>query len=82
MTEDEIKHAFKVAYWRKGLLSVVKGIASFGIQRPFVPGAPFQVVWDVTYGCNLRCKHCYASAGRPLENELDTVEAMTLIRAV
>ena len=33
----------------------------------------------MTYGCNLRCKHCYASAGRPLENELDTAEAIALI---
>jgi len=77
--EQDIKKALADPHWRKGLICVVKGIAAFGVQRPFVPGAPFQVVWDVTYGCNLRCKHCYASAGRPLEDELSTDEALGLI---
>ncbi len=77
--ERELKERFKDAYWRRGLSSVIRGIAYFGIQRPFVPGAPFQVVWDVTYACNLRCKHCYANAGKPLKDELDTNEAKQAI---
>ena len=64
VTEEEMKRTFGSPYWRKGLASVVRGIADFGVRRPFVPGAPFQVVWDVTYACNLKCQHCYASAGR------------------
>jgi len=79
VTQDELKEKFKDAYWRKGLASVIKGLAYFGVRRPFVPGAPFQVVWDVTYACNLRCKHCYATAGRPLPDELTTDEAMDAI---
>ncbi|MCZ0861305.1 radical SAM protein [Methanocorpusculum sp. MG] len=77
--EDEIKKTFRDAYWRKGLVSVMKGIAEFGVRRPFVPGAPFQVVWDVTHRCNLRCRHCYASAGKALDDELTTEEALHLI---
>ncbi|WP_456468104.1 radical SAM protein [Archaeoglobus sp.] len=76
---DELKEKFKDAYWRKGLVSVIKGLAYFGVRKPFVPGAPFQVVWDVTYACNLRCKHCYATAGKPLEDELTTEEALETI---
>lgn len=79
ISEQELKQTLANPYWRKGLISVVKGIATFGIKRPFVPGAPFQVVWDVTYACNLRCKHCYASAGKPLEDELSTYEALGLV---
>ena len=77
--KEEIKRAMRDAYWRRGLSSVVKGIATFGVRRPFVPGAPFLVVWDVTYACNLRCKHCYANAGRPLPDELSTEEAKRVI---
>jgi hypothetical protein len=77
--EEAIKRTLGDPYWRKGLLSVVRGITDFGIKRPFTPGAPFQVVWDVTRACNLRCKHCYASAGEPLEDELTTYEALDLI---
>ena len=76
---DELREKFKDAYWRKGLASVIKGLAYFGVRKPFVPGSPFQVVWDVTYACNLRCKHCYATAGKPLEDELTTEEALETI---
>ena len=34
-----------------------------------------QGVWlDITQGCNLRCVHCYAKAGKPLKNELSLKE--------
>lgn len=79
VTEEELKQKFKDPYWRKGLVSVIKGLAEFGVRRPFVPGAPFQVVWDITYACNLRCRHCYATAGKPLEDELTTEEALETI---
>ncbi len=79
VTMDELKEKFKDAYWRRGLVSVIKGLAYFGVQKPFVPGAPFQVVWDVTYACNLHCKHCYATAGKRLKDELTTEEAMDTI---
>lgn len=81
-TPEEIKKKFKDPYWRKGLASVLKGLAEFGLRRPFVPGAPFQVVWDVTYACNLRCKHCYATAGKALKDELTTEEAIETIDAL
>jgi radical SAM protein with 4Fe4S-binding SPASM domain len=75
----KLKSKFKDGYWRKGLASVIKGLAEFGVQKPFIPGAPFQVVWDITYACNLRCKHCYATAGKVLEDELSTEEALKTI---
>lgn len=76
---SEIKEKLKDPYWRRALISVVKGLAYFGVRKPFVPGAPFLVVWDVTYSCNLRCKHCYANAGRPWPDELSTEEAKRVI---
>lgn len=74
-----LKEQFSNPSWRKGLANVLTGIAHFGVQRPFVSGAPFLVVWDITYACNLKCKHCYASAGKSLEDELTTGEAKQVI---
>jgi radical SAM protein with 4Fe4S-binding SPASM domain len=32
--------------------------------------APASILWDITNACNLKCKQCLSSAGRPLEDEL------------
>lgn len=81
ITEEELKKKFKDPYWAKGLSSTVRGIAEFGVRKPFTSGAPFQVVWDVTYGCNLKCKHCYATAGKKWKDELTTEQAKLAIDA-
>ncbi|MBI5538029.1 MAG: radical SAM protein [Deltaproteobacteria bacterium] len=36
---------------------------------------PSSAEWLSTMRCNLRCRHCAASAGQPAEGELDTAEA-------
>lgn len=79
VNSSQMKEKFSDPSWRKGLANVLMGIARFGVQRPFISGAPFLVVWDVTYACNLKCKHCYANAGVPLENELTTEESKQAI---
>lgn len=78
VAEEEMKETFSDPYWRRGLSSVVKGLALFGVRKPFVPGAPFQVVWEITQACNLRCKHCSANAGAGAD-ELTTEEALGAI---
>jgi radical SAM protein with 4Fe4S-binding SPASM domain len=75
LTEDKLKEKFKEPYWAKGLASTVRGVALFGVKKPFTSGAPYQIVWDVTYACNLHCKHCYATAGKPWKDELTTEQA-------
>lgn len=76
ITEDQLKEKFKDAYWRRGLVNVLKGIAWFGVKHPYVPGAPFQVVWNITRACNLKCVHCYENAGAKGKDELSTKEAL------
>ncbi|MCL4809264.1 MAG: radical SAM protein [Thermoanaerobaculia bacterium] len=41
-------------------------------------GFPFVVGWELTLACNLRCRHCASSAGRPRERELTLDEALGL----
>ncbi len=77
--ENDVREQFKQPYWRKGVASALKGIAKFGARKPFTPGAPLLIVWDFTYRCNLRCKHCYSSAGLNNLYEMDTNEALLTV---
>ena len=38
------------------------------------------VVWEITLQCDLACKHCGSRAGKPRANELDTAEALDVVR--
>jgi radical SAM protein with 4Fe4S-binding SPASM domain len=77
--KEQLRERLRDPYWRRGLISVIKGIGWFGAAKPHVPGAPFQIVWNVTRACNLRCKHCYADAGTFDRDELSTKEALNAI---
>ncbi len=41
--------------------------------------APVNVTWEVTYTCNLSCRHCLSDAGRKNEDELTTEECRRVI---
>jgi radical SAM protein with 4Fe4S-binding SPASM domain len=77
--KEGLKEKFSDPSWRKGLANVITGIAKFGVQKPFVPGSPFLIVWDITKKCNLKCKHCYANAGSCGDDELSTEQAKKVI---
>jgi radical SAM protein with 4Fe4S-binding SPASM domain len=79
ITEAQLKDRFKDPYWRRGLVNVIRGVAWFGVRHPYVPGAPFQVVWNITRACNLKCLHCYESAGARGTDELTTEQALKVI---
>jgi radical SAM protein with 4Fe4S-binding SPASM domain len=64
--------------WLKGFGLMMRGIEKFGIRQPFTPAAPFEIVWNVTYRCNLKCAHCYENAGAP-RPELSTEGARQVI---
>lgn len=39
---------------------------------------PITAVWEITMGCNMRCKHCGSSCHEALPGELTTAEALKL----
>jgi mycofactocin radical SAM maturase len=41
--------------------------------------APVNLTWEVTVGCNLRCRHCLSASGETAEDELTTDEALDLV---
>lgn len=61
--------------WFKGFGLMMKGIEKYGVRIPFTPAGPSEIVWNFTYQCNLRCKHCYENAGGKKRPELSTAEA-------
>lgn len=65
--------------WFRGFGLMMKGIEKYGVRVPFVPAGPFEIVWNFTYQCNLRCKHCYENAGSKKRAELSTDEAMQVL---
>lgn len=79
LKKEDIDTNLKDPMWRKGISSVLEGIAEYGVSRPFTAYSPFLVVWNVTKVCNLKCKHCYESAGVPPADELTTEEAVAAV---
>ncbi len=74
--EEYLKNTMQDDYWIKGLRSVLEGIALFGVRKPFIPGAPFQIVWNITKACNMKCIHCYEAAGNRDTDELSSKEVI------
>lgn len=54
-------------------------ISGFERFRERTLSAPLSVSFEVTYSCNLCCKHCYANAGAPLDGELTTEQIFRFI---
>jgi radical SAM protein with 4Fe4S-binding SPASM domain len=67
------------SYTRRAMRSIISGLIHFGMKRPLLVHAPFLVVWNFTYKCNLNCKHCYSDAGNSPRQELSTSEAIQVV---
>lgn len=69
-SEEAFINTMQDPYWTKGLVSIIKGMGLFGVGKPYVPGSPLQIVWNITKACNFRCVHCYENAGKKEPDEL------------
>ncbi|WP_297476935.1 radical SAM protein [Thermococcus sp.] len=56
----------------------ISHLTSLGIELERL-NAPAVVIFELTRNCNLNCKHCIVSAGKPLPNELTTEEWLKLV---
>lgn len=65
---------------RKCMMSVVEGIAHFGIRYPQPAGTPVTIVWNFTNRCNLNCLHCHQDSSPACSDpELTTSQAFKVI---
>lgn len=68
---------------RRGLELVLRSLLRYGVTVPQKLVAPFLIVWNFTNACNLRCIHCYQSAGpTPGPNELTSEERLEVVRQI
>jgi len=78
--DDEMQRRFwSRPYHRQLLLNVLETIGNHGLNHPFRFEAPLVIVWNYTNLCNLRCRYCYQSAGRPAPDELSFGEKIDLV---
>jgi len=76
---EKVENLLADPYARKAITTLVRSFNHFGIKKPLSIYAPFLVVWDFTYNCNLSCKHCYSNSGPTREVELNTKEALEVV---
>jgi len=79
LTDDMMESFFSQHHNRQTVLNVLTTIGKYGLKQPFRFDAPLVVVWNYTNLCNLRCRYCYQSAGKSLEDELSFEEKIELI---
>lgn len=77
--EREVREVLRDPALRRGVALVFEGIARYGVTVPQRLPAPFLIVWNFTNMCNLRCRHCYQRADRPLPDELTLEEKLRLV---
>jgi len=77
---EKMKNVFFSRYYNKqALLNIMTTLGKNGLREPFRFDAPLVVVWNYTNMCNLRCRYCYQSAGRPSKDKLSFEEKIDLI---
>jgi radical SAM protein with 4Fe4S-binding SPASM domain len=74
---DELQTVLQTPQLRASIQRLARVISQWGLHYPLI--MPTTVKWEVTNRCNLGCQHCLISAGRRLEHELSTEEALALV---
>lgn len=78
-TREDVKRELINRAFQKGISLVMRSVAHYGPTSPQKFIAPPVVVWNFTNACNLKCKHCYQSAGKKLPEELSLSRRLNVI---
>jgi len=66
--------------WKEKKISKLSNSYPYSIPNITIPlSAPLFVYWELTYKCNLNCKHCYAKDRKLKTKELTTQECFRII---
>ena len=74
MSDDQFRNSLKHPNIRRTIINALHTLDKYGINFPLRFWAPLMVVWNLTWACNLKCKHCYENAGPLRSKELKTSE--------
>ena len=75
----QVESVLREGAGQRALWNLVRSISDYGIRTPQNLKAPVSVVWSLSYGCNLRCMHCYQNASHPSSDELTLDEQMGIV---
>jgi len=75
----QVKSVLREGAGQRALWNLVSSISDYGVGTPQTLKAPVSVVWSLSYGCNLRCMHCYQNAGHPSSDELTLDEQLGIV---
>lgn len=78
-TREDVKKELSSRTFQKGISLTARSVAHYGLTSPQKFIAPPVVVWNFTNVCNLKCKHCYQSAGKKLPHELSLEKRLDVI---
>ena len=78
-TKKDVERELSSRTFQKGISLVMRSVADYGLTSPQKFIAPPVVVWNFTNSCNLKCKHCYQSAGKKLPDELSLPKRLNII---
>ena len=78
-TREDVKKELSSRTFQKGISLTMRSVAHYGLTYPQKFIAPPVVVWNFTNICNLKCKHCYQSAGKRLPDELSLEKRLDVI---
>lgn len=87
---NDVKKLINEVRGSKEILLMLRELSNFGLISSNVDydlnkskgnylSAPFRIFYDITYLCNLRCKHCFTNSGKQDNNELSLEEKLKLV---
>jgi radical SAM protein with 4Fe4S-binding SPASM domain len=76
---SQVQSVLQEGAGRRALWNLLRSVSDFGVGAPQILRAPVSVVWSLSYGCNLRCLHCYQNASRPSPDELNLDEQLGVV---
>ena len=76
---SQVQGVLREGAGRRALWNLLKSVSDYGVGTPQTLRAPVSVVWSLSYGCNLRCMHCYQNASRPSPDELTLEEQLGVV---
>ena len=79
LTKEELQRSLENKVHRKSFIAILYGVFTKGPSIPL--SFPQTCLFELTYRCNLKCKHCYIGT-LPATEEMDTQSVLQVIRKV
>jgi radical SAM protein with 4Fe4S-binding SPASM domain len=76
LSDEEMRQSLTRPSIRTTVVNAALTIDKYGLRMPQRFYAPLMVVWNLTYRCNLRCRHCYENAG-PLGRQVADADELS-----